>query len=74
VPPAVVGVAPTLDQALLLELVEQPDEPAPVVAERIGASAFRIVSAVSWPGVMMTTIGTPKNAARCVMPASSQAR
>ena len=34
-PPAVGGITPPPDQALLLELVEQPDEPAPVVAERL---------------------------------------
>ena len=39
-PPAVGRVTPTLDQALLFELVEQPDEPAPVVAERIDGGAI----------------------------------
>src|SRR5262249_764296 len=35
------------------------------------ASVFRIVNAVSCPGVTITTIATPRNAARCAIAASS---
>ena len=42
VAPAVVRVAAALDEPLLLELVEQPDELAPVVAERVGDRALRL--------------------------------
>jgi len=42
VPPAVVGIAAALDQALLLELVEEADEPAAVVAERVGDRRLRL--------------------------------
>ena len=44
--PPVVRVAPALDEALLLELVEQPDELAAVVAERVGDRALRLVRAL----------------------------
>src|SRR5690242_19171141 len=36
-------------------------------------SVFRIVSAVSWPGVTMTTAETPRNARTCVITAPSVA-
>ena len=45
-PAAVVGVAPALDEALLLELVEEADELAAVVAERVGDRALRLVRAL----------------------------
>ena len=43
---AVAGVAAPLDQALLLELVEQADELAAVVAERVGDRALRLARAL----------------------------
>ena len=42
-PPAVLRVALALDEASLLELVEQPDELPAVVAERVGDRALRLV-------------------------------
>src|SRR4029453_13987152 len=39
-PAAAVGVAPALDQSLLLELVEQSNQLAAVVAERVGDRAL----------------------------------
>ena len=43
---AVVRIALALDQALLLELVEQPDQPAAVVAERVGDLRLRLARAL----------------------------
>ena len=43
---AVVRVALALDEALLLELVEQADELAAVVAERVGDRALRLARAL----------------------------
>ena len=43
---AVARVAAALDEALLLELVEQADELAPVVAERVGDRALRLARAL----------------------------
>ena len=44
---AAVGlVAPALDEALLLELVEEADEMAAVVAERVGDLALRLAHAL----------------------------
>ena len=43
---AVVRVAAPLDEALLLELVEQADELAAVVAERVGDRALRLARAL----------------------------
>ena len=43
---AVVRVAAALDEALLLELVEEPDELAAVVAERVGDRALRLARAL----------------------------
>ena len=45
-PAAVVRVAAALDEALLLELVEEADELAAVVAERVGDRALRLVRAL----------------------------
>ena len=39
---AVVGIALALDELLLLELVQQPDERAAVVAERVGDRSLRL--------------------------------
>src|SRR5579872_1431178 len=46
VPATVGGVALPLDQPLLLELVEQPDEPAAVVAERVGDRRLGLAGAL----------------------------
>ena len=46
VPAAVVRVAAALDEPLLLELVEQPDELPAVVAERVGDRALRLARAL----------------------------
>ena len=45
-PAPVRGVALALDQSLLLELVEEPDEPAAVVAERVGDRRLRLAGAL----------------------------
>jgi hypothetical protein len=45
VPPAVGLIAPPLDQPSLLELVEEADELALVVAARVGNRALRLVGA-----------------------------
>jgi hypothetical protein len=47
VAPAVVGVAAALDESLLLELVEQPDQLAAVVAERVGDRTLRLTRALA---------------------------
>src|SRR5436190_7913431 len=46
VSPPVGRVAPTLDQPVGLELVQQPDEPAAVVAERVGDGGLRLAGAL----------------------------
>ena len=43
---AVVGIAAPLDEAALLELVEEPDELAAVVAERVGDRPLRLAGAL----------------------------
>jgi hypothetical protein len=45
-PAAVVRVALSLDETMLLELVQQPDQLAAVVAERVGDRALRLAGAL----------------------------
>jgi hypothetical protein len=47
VAPAVGRVAAALDEAALLELVEQPDQLSAVVAERVGDRALRLARALA---------------------------
>ena len=54
---AVARVASTLDQAFLLQLVEQSDELAAVVAERVGDRALRLARALVEDGENRVMVG-----------------